>query len=107
MPSAALPATPAATPVLAAKPDALTSLYLLVGHRARRARVASTFAIRRKGGAWRRVAVDDSAPYRAFLEPERFAKRARVDAVAVARGANGSVAVSKVVSVDAESLIVP
>ena len=98
VPSASLPATPAATPVLAAKPDALTSLYLLSAN-VRGAPVSVTFATRRKGGTWQRVAVDDSAPYRAFLEPERFAKRARVDAVAVARGANGSVAVSKVVSV--------
>jgi hypothetical protein len=98
VPSASLPATPAATPVLAARPDALTSLYLLSAN-VRGAPVSVTFATRRKGGTWQRVAVDDSAPYRAFLEPERFAKRARVDAVAVARGANGSVAVSKVVSV--------
>jgi glycosidase len=98
VPGASLPATPAAKPVLAGKPDALTSLYLLAA-KVPGAPVSVTFATRRKGGTWQRVAVDDSAPYRAFLEPARFAKRARVDAVAVARGANGSVAVSKVVSV--------
>ena len=98
MPSASLPATPAATPVLTGKPDALTSLYLLAAN-VPGAPASVTFATRRKGGTWQRVAVDDSAPYRAFLEPARFAKRSRVDAVAVARGANGSVAVSKVVSV--------
>ena len=54
------------------------------------------FAIRRAGGAWQRVAIDDSAPYRAFLEPGRFRKRERVEAVAVARGTDGSVAVSPV-----------
>jgi hypothetical protein len=84
--------------VLAGEPDPLTSLYLLAA-KAPGAPVSVTFATRRKGGTWQRVAIDDSAPYRAFLEPARFAKRARVEAVAVARGANGSVAVSKVVSV--------
>jgi hypothetical protein len=44
------------------------------------------------------VAVDDSAPYRAFVDPLRFAKREKVDAVAVARGLDGSAAVSPVVT---------
>jgi hypothetical protein len=44
------------------------------------------------------VAADDSAPYRAFLEPGRFHKRERVQGVAVARGTDGSVAVSPVSS---------
>jgi hypothetical protein len=98
VPSASLPATRAGNPALVGKPDALTSLYLLSAT-VPGAPVSVTFATRRKSGTWQRVAVDDSAPYRAFLEPARFAKRARVDAVAVARGANGSVTVSKVVSV--------
>jgi hypothetical protein len=58
--------------------------------------VSVSFAIRLRGGAWRRVAIDDSAPYRAFLEPARFKKRERVEGVAVARGVDGSVAVSPV-----------
>ena len=57
------------------------------------------FAIRRAGGVWQRVAADDSAPYRAFLEPGRFRKHERVQAVAVARGTDGSVAASPVGSV--------
>jgi hypothetical protein len=44
------------------------------------------------------VAIDDSAPYRAFLEPARFQKHERVRGVAVARGTDGSVAVSPVVT---------
>lgn len=58
--------------------------------------VSVWFAIRRAGGAWQRVAADDSAPYRAFLEPGRFHKREGVQGVAVARGTDGSVAVSSV-----------
>jgi hypothetical protein len=58
--------------------------------------VSVWFAIRRAGGVWQRVAADDSAPYRAFLEPGRFRKHERVQAVAVARGTDGSVAASPV-----------
>src|SRR4051794_3572690 len=98
VPSESLPATPVTTPTVSGKPDELTSLYLLAATM-RGGAASVTFATRARGGAWRRVAIDDSAPYRAFLEAQRFAKGARVDAVAVARAANGSVAVSKVVSV--------
>ena len=48
VPSASLPATPAATPVLAAKPDALTSLYLLAAN-VRGAPVSVTFATAAQG----------------------------------------------------------
>jgi hypothetical protein len=56
------------------------------------------FAVRRAGKAWTRIAVDDGAPYRAFLEPSKFRKGEKVDVVAIARGSNGSTAVSPVVS---------
>ena len=98
VPSASLPATAARKPSLTGKPDGLTSLYLLAA-RVPGAPVSVTFAMRTRAGSWQRVAVDDSAPYRAFLEPRRFAKRRKVEVVAVARAANGSVAVSQVVSV--------
>jgi glycosidase len=60
--------------------------------------VSVAFAVRRHGGAWQRVAIDDSAPYRAFLEPSAFRKRERVQSVAVARGTDGSIRVSKIVT---------
>ena len=44
---------------------------------------------------WQKVAVDDSSPYRAFIDPLRFRKREKVSAVAVARGLDGTVAVSQ------------
>ena len=56
--------------------------------------VSVAFAIRRHGGAWQRVAIDDSAPYRAFLTPARFKKREQVEGVAVARGLDGTVSSS-------------
>ena len=69
------------------------------------ARVATTdpvgvaFAVRRGSGAWRRLATDDSPPYRAFLEPGRYRKGERVDLVAIATATNGSVALSPVLRV--------
>jgi hypothetical protein len=60
--------------------------------------VSLAFAIRRHGGAWQRVAIDDSAPYRAFLTPTRFTKQEKVEGVAVARGLDGTISVSKVAS---------
>ena len=50
-------------------------------------------------GAVRRDAIDDSAPYRGFVDPAKFKKHEKVDAVAVARGLDGSTAASKIVSV--------
>jgi glycosidase len=52
-----------------------------------------TFAVRRPGGAWQRIAADDSPPYRAFLNPSVSG-----ELVAVARAADGTVAVSPLVS---------
>jgi hypothetical protein len=40
--------------------------------------------------------VDDSPPYRAFLDPARFRRGERVHLVAVARALDGATAVSKV-----------
>ena len=41
-----------------------------------------TFAARRGSGAWRRLATDDSPPYRAFVEPGRYRKGEKIDLVA-------------------------
>jgi glycosidase len=98
VPSAGLPGGAPAKPKLVGEADDLTSLYRLAAS-VGGAPVSVGFAIRRHGGTWRRVALDDSAPYRAFLEPGRFGKRERVEAVAVARSASGATAVSRVVTV--------
>ncbi len=80
---------------LTAKPDDLTAYYALTATAG--AQPASvTFAIRRAGGTWQRVAIDDSAPYRAFLDPARFRKHEKVSAVAVARAVGGTVSVSQI-----------
>jgi hypothetical protein len=97
VPSAAIPVAAPAKPALVAKADDLTSLYRLSATSAGTP-VSIGFAIRRRGGTWQRVAIDGSAPYRAFLEPSRFKKRERVYGVAVARGVGGAAAVSNVVT---------
>jgi glycosidase len=97
VPSGAMPKAAPAKPTLKVGADALTEYTALTATVAGEP-VSVWFAIRRRGGGWQKVAVDDSAPYRAFVDPLGFAKRAKVDAVAVARGLDGSVSVSPVVT---------
>jgi len=105
-PVSALVATPSAPrpklapgPVtLKTGPDDVTELYRLRASSGG-GTVGVSFAIRRAGGAWTRVAIDDSAPYRAYLEPGRFKRHERVEAVAVARGTDGTVRLSPVVTI--------
>jgi glycosidase len=99
VPAAGLAATAPAAPALTAGPDDLSGLETLRAAEPGAAPVSVAFAIRRGAGAWQRVAIDDSAPYRAFLEPGRFRKGERVQAVAVARGVGGGVALSRVIAV--------
>jgi hypothetical protein len=87
----------AGTPVLKAAPDALTDYFALTAT-VPGAPASVWFAVRRPGGAWQKVAADDSAPYRGFVDPVKFKKKQKVQAVAVARSVDGSVAVSKVVT---------
>jgi glycosidase len=99
VPAAGLAAARPAAPGLSAGPDDLSGLETLRAAEPGAAPVSVAFAIRRGTGGWQRVAIDDSAPYRAFLEPGRFRKGERVQAVAVARGAGGGVARSRVIAV--------
>jgi hypothetical protein len=96
-PSVAIPRAPPATPVLKTGSDALTS-YNRLSTTVAGPPVSVSFAIRRAGGVWQRVAIDDSSPYTAFLDPGRFKKHEKVEGVAVARGLDGSVSVSRVAS---------
>jgi glycosidase len=93
VPGTGIPKSGVGTPKLTAGSDSLTSLYRL-GATVKGGPASVVFAIRLSRGGWQRVAIDDSAPYRAFLEPGRFSKRERVVGVAVAEGTDGSVAAS-------------
>jgi glycosidase len=99
VPDQTVPRAAPAKPQLSARDDDLTSLYRLGATVAGTAPVSVTFAIRRHGGTWQRVAVDDSAPYRGFLEPARFRKHEEIDAVAVARALNGATSISSIATV--------
>ena len=56
------------------------------------------FALKRVGRPWRRLAVDDSPPYRAFIDPRRYRRGETVHLVAIARELEGRVAVSRVLA---------
>ncbi len=80
--------------------DRFTSLKVLTAAVTGRDPVSVTFAVRRPGAkGWTRVAVDDGAPYRAFLDPKRFRRGQKASAVAVVRSSDGAVSTSPVLSV--------
>ncbi len=96
-PGSSIPKAPPGEPRLTAVPDSV-SAYVLLGATVTGAPVTVTFAVRRSGGGWQRLAVDDSAPYRGFLDPARYPAGKPLSVIAVARGLDGSVAVSEVVT---------
>jgi hypothetical protein len=98
VPSTTMPNAAPPRPTLTARVDDLTSYYRLGATRIGTSPVSVAFAIRRHGGAWQRVAIDDSAPYRAFLAPARFKKHEKVEGVAVARGLDGTISTSQIAS---------
>jgi glycosidase len=91
-----LPVRTVGAPRLTVGPDSLSSLYALTATASTLDPLSVTFAVKRAGVSWRRVAVDDSPPYRGFLEPARFRRGELVQVVALARSSSGAVAVSAV-----------
>jgi glycosidase len=98
VPSASIPKGAPSKPVLTGSNDDLTSFYRLGVTATGSSPVSVAFAVRRHGGAWQRVAIDDSAPYRAFLTPTGFKKHEKIEAIAVARGLGGTISLSKIAS---------
>ena len=99
VPSGTVPAGTPPRPTVGGATDALTPLFSLSAAVAGTEPVTVTFVLRRGNRSWQRVAIDDSAPYRAFLEPARFRKHERVQVAAVARSLGGGVSTSKVATV--------
>jgi glycosidase len=96
---AQLPRQGAARATLRVAADRFTNLKVAAATVAGRDPVSVTFAVRRPAAkAWTRLAVDDGAPYRAFLVPSRYKRGERVSLVAVMRSSDGSVSTSSVVS---------
>jgi glycosidase len=81
-------------PALSVGRDSLSELVRVAATAGTRP-LSVAFAVRR-AGRWSRIAVDDSPPYRAFLDPADFRRRERVHVVAIARSLDGRLAVSAV-----------
>ena len=95
-----LPRRGAARATLRFGADRFTSLNVLTAVVTGRDPASVTFAVRRPGAkSWTRVAVDDGAPYRAFIDPRRFKRGEKVAAVAVVRASDGAVSTTPVLSV--------
>ena len=93
-----IPDHAAAAPKLAVKGDDLSNLWAATATVAGNRPVSVAFAVLRAGShTWKRLDVDTSPPYRAFLDPAKFSKNERVQVVAIARALDGSTAVSAVV----------
>jgi glycosidase len=92
---ALVPRRAPARPTVRVSADALTDFWAVGATASGASSVA--FAVRRRTGGWRRVGVDDSPPFRAFLDPARFRRNEKVHVAAVARSLDGRTAVSKVI----------
>jgi hypothetical protein len=86
----------APTPKLAIGPDDFTDLTRVRARVSAATPVTVAFAIRRDGGDWTRLAVDDAPPFRAYVDRSRFPRGKRVEVLAVARTLDGKTALSNV-----------
>ena len=77
-------------PALVVRADELTNLVQARATVATQEPVSVAFAVKRGGGAWRRIAADQSPPFRGFLDPPRFRRGERVHVVALARWPDGT-----------------
>lgn len=93
-----LPVARAGAPTLKIGPDDLTDLVRVTATPSVKT-VTVAFAVRRAAGGWRRLAADDSPPYRAFLDPKSFRRKETVHLIAIARALDGTTAVSAVTPV--------
>jgi glycosidase len=81
-------------PKLTIRGDDLTSMWAASATVAGTAPVSVAFLVRRASGAWQRLDVDTSPPYRGFLDPGKFKRGERVQVVAVARSLDGRTSAS-------------
>jgi len=95
---APIPVEKPAAPKIAVAADPLSNLWQVSASVAGSQPVSVAFAVRRAGArGWQRLDVDDSPPYRGFVDPARFDKNERVHLVAIARSLDGKTSVSRVV----------
>jgi hypothetical protein len=91
---ATIPVSAPAKPRLAVKGDALTSMWAATATVGGTQPVSVAFLVRRASGAWQRLDVDTSPPFRGFIETGRFRKNERIQVGAVARSLDGRTATS-------------
>jgi hypothetical protein len=93
-----IPVAPATAPTVKVSGDPYTSLWAVNATGTGAAPVSVAFAVQRGGRSWTRIGIDDTPPYRAFLDPAKFRRGERVQLVAVVRALDGTTATSKVVA---------
>jgi hypothetical protein len=93
-----LPHVGVTPPALRVMADAFSDYWLPTATMRGGAPVSVAFAVKRGRGSWQRLAVDDSPPYRAVLDPVKFRRNEPVHVVAIARGLDGRAATSPVVA---------
>ena len=76
--------------------DDLSSMWRVAATVKGAAPVSVAFGVKRPKGKWQRLAIDDTPPYRAFLDPAKFRRKEKVQLVAVERALDGSTSVSPV-----------
>ncbi len=96
---ATLPRRGAARLTVRVAPDRFTNLLRISAASASVDPLDVTFAVKRSGRQWTRLGADDGAPYGVFVDPRDYRRGQRVSFVAVARGSDGSVSSSAVVTV--------
>lgn len=96
---APLPVAPAQAAKVTVSGDPYTNLWAVNATGTGAAPVSVAFAVQRgPGRLWTRIAIDDTPPYRAFLDPAKFRRKEKVQLVAVTRALDGSTATSPVVA---------
>jgi hypothetical protein len=94
-----IPVAKAVAPTVQTGSDDLTELVRVSATPGGSRTVSVAFAVKRARTGWRRLATDDSFPYRAFLDPAAYKRGETLHVVAIARGLDGSLAVSPVTPV--------
>jgi glycosidase len=93
-----LPVAPARAPALRVSGDDLSNMWQVAATVNGSTPVSVAFGVKRAKGGWQRIAVDDTPPYRAFLDPAKFKRNEQLQLVAVERALDGSTALSNVMS---------
>ena len=94
-----IPVSAPPKPLVKVASDPYTNLFDVTAKVSGKQPLTVAFAVRRpRSSTWRRLDVDDSPPYRGFLDPAKFKKGEKLRLVAIARNLDGATATSAVVT---------